>query len=115
MTDTNTDSIILPSSIAKIGSIFCGCSDPQLAWQWVFDYLEAKENGHFHHPEEGSEMIAVYLMDHLQMTEHGVSVAGAWLTDEGKEALAFLKEHGTDWQEKGTWIDKDGVMWGYLG
>lgn len=103
---------LLPLSIAKIDSCFCGCGDPEAAWGWVLTYLLGlKLHAPPNEPESGAEWVAIYLMDHLGMTEHGSCLHGAWLTDSGEEALAFLVEHGSGWQESNSagWIDAAGV------
>lgn len=37
-----------------------------------------------------AEMLIQYVADSLDWTEHGGSVGGAWLSDDGREALAHL-------------------------
>jgi len=41
--------------------------------------------------DEDVRLLVMYVADHLGWTEHGSSVYGAWLTDDGREALANLR------------------------
>lgn len=101
---------LLPASIVSISEVFCGCGSPQAAWAWVRDYLKERETGsNAPYPEAGLEWVAIYLMDHLGLTEHGSNIAWCWLTEGGKEALAFLEENGPDWASRGWWIDSEGT------
>lgn len=107
---------MLPDSIRDISACFCGCGSPDVAWQWVLDYLarhgDEDAAKRWTAAETGPEWIAVYLMDHLDLTEHGTGIRGAWLTERGEEALAFLREHGPDWDEKGYFVDSEGCSHG---
>lgn len=104
----------LPDPISKISSVFCGCGAHSTAWNWVFDYLErVSRKSYYESIDDGATLIAAYLMSHLGLTEHGSSIHGCWLTDAGSEALAFLNEHGSDWDQKAEWIDSSGLTWGY--
>lgn len=107
---------LLPESIREICECFCGCGSPEVAWQWILDYFTSLESKDFINRwrpgETGPEYIAVYLMGHLDLTEHGTSVRGCWLTDKGKEALSFLREYGPEWDDKGWWVDSTGCCHG---
>lgn len=35
------------------------------------------------------------------------------MTDEGKEALAFLRKYGYDWKDKGQFVDSEGCYHGF--
>lgn len=102
----------LPDSVMRVDDCFCGCGEPEKAWTWVRDYLEriddSKKPDWFKHPDTGAELVAVYLMDHLRLSEHGSSIGGSWTTEDGKEVLAFLKANGVDWKETGYWVDSRG-------
>lgn len=102
---------LLPEPIVRIAEVFCGCGSPEAAWTWVRDYLKEHESGssNLRYPETGLEFVAIYLVDHLGLTEHGSNIAWCWLTEEGKGALAFLEEHGPDWASSGWWIDREGT------
>jgi hypothetical protein len=103
---------LLPESIRKIDECFCGCGEPEKAWRWVLVYLTELETRTAHVPTTGLEYIAVYLLNHLGITEHGTSVRGAFLTEAGKEAQAFLSQHGCEWNDTGYWIDSKGFSHG---
>lgn len=100
---------LLPAPIAKLHDIMCGCGDPEAVWAWVLAYLTERNalDGGWR-PKTGTDYLAVYLLDDLGLTEHGATIRVAWLTDTGRECLAFLEEHGASWQGKGWWIDADG-------
>jgi hypothetical protein len=106
---------LLPEYIREITEIFCGCGQPETAWQWIKDYLtlchERKWEKGCWAPETGQDYLAVYLMDHLRLTEHGTSVRYCWLEKKGEQVLAFLNEHGVDWED-GKWVDEAGTSWG---
>lgn len=106
---------LLPKSMCDLSDTFCGCGDPELAYQWISDYLTriSNQNTSYKVPTTGPEYIAIYLMDHLGFTEHGSTIHGSWLTDRGKEVLEFISNNGTDWQEK-EWIGVDGVYRGTI-
>lgn len=107
---------VLPDGIMKLSRTMCGCGEPDLAWQWILDFLKRKndkEGNWYWAPDSGGDLIAIYLMDHLGLTEHGTSVNGGWLTSEGEKALAFLVEHGIRWQDDKNiwWVGSDGVSY----
>ena len=73
---------------------WCQCGNPENVTAMAFLYLTAvshkvdrttaqQETGI---PDEAWQLLS-YICDWLEWTEHGGSVAGAWLTDTGKEAL----------------------------
>jgi hypothetical protein len=104
----------LPASVVHLDDMFCGCGDTSAAWDWVKEYLLRLHQrddgaGWTWKPETGAEYIAAYLLDHLELTEHGSTIRCPWLTDSGREMLAFLEAEGSDWQDKGPWVDADGI------
>lgn len=84
---------------------FCGCMDPKGMADQIVDYLAivARREGELSNwesaramlyerfPEEWYRLLIQYLVDDKELTEHGGSVGGAWLTDAGKEWLARLR------------------------
>jgi len=94
--------ITVPEGIAKVSAVFCGCGRPQDAWKTVHDYLERFGRCDLRKPElnTGEAYITAYLLSHLGLIEHGGSVGGSWTTPLGVGAAAFLREHGSEWQDK---------------
>lgn len=104
---------MLPEPIARIARVFCGCGCPDDAWGWVAEYLGKLERKEPIGDDFGGEvMICLYLMAHLELTEHGGSVYGCWLNPDGETALRFLRENGVDWADKGRFVDSQGCSWG---
>lgn len=96
------------SKAAKIRTIIgrldlCGCGT-NAHWEIVLKLLEMAEdhdkNGSFYGPD-GSELatwieFGAKVLDSWDLTEHGTGIGGAWLTDEGKLLLEFLRDFGTE-------------------
>lgn len=112
----------LPEAVVKVVNIFCGCGNPEAAWQVIRNYLHefslmgddwGKRTLEI---ETGEQYIVAYLLDHLKLTEHGGSVGGSWLTDDGEEVLTFLNKWGANWQEEKSveFVDKDGTSYSQL-
>ena len=83
--------------IALLG--FCGCGAEDDALDFVLEALECfedRENGygriHALVPRNGMGAFVLYQFDHLGLIEHGSTVRGSWLTDDGRAVLAFLRE-----------------------
>jgi hypothetical protein len=123
----------LPDCVARLDEYFCGCGEPSEAWQCVRDYLRIAQSGYAGLSRDFTswagltrdlprkwpygdprDMFVAYVLAHLRYTEHGVSIRGAWLTDDGKELLRFLETEGCDWCDQGEWIDSEGVSRGRL-
>lgn len=99
----------LPAGIARVGRIFCGCCTVENTWGAVFAELERCERAE----HKGDDGLAAAICDHCGLTDHGTSIRGAWLTDSGKESLAFLREYGIGFISDGFWLDvENGVCWG---
>jgi hypothetical protein len=98
----------LPDGIMHLAEIFCGCVTTENTWQPIIDELERLDRGEYKRDDD----LAASIVDHLKLSEHGTSIRGGWLTPLGKEALEFLREHGADWADKGTWIGSDGCSYG---
>lgn len=80
---------------------FCGCGDHDEVERQFFDYLngtaewwrivkETEPRWDEYPPRPDADYLTMYLCDALGWTEHGGSVGGAWLTDDGRKALANL-------------------------
>lgn len=85
---------------------WCGCGDPETAKRVIRDYLEIVDNNSDEKRKElknrfGAEYVydnelllcLAYTLDAVEFTEHGSSVGGAWLADEGKMFLWLLKHN----------------------
>jgi hypothetical protein len=77
-------------------SWFCGCGAPDdaadalrrlLLWHERRDDVEEL---YVLLPDTGMQYLLLYTLDRYELTEHGGSVIGAWLTDKGKAILAAL-------------------------
>lgn len=86
----------------KLG--WCGCGCPGEAMRAVAKYLEARS---LEYPESDKKMneffppsgddnplvlCLAYTLDAARFTDHGSSVFGCWLTDDGKYFLWAIKE-----------------------
>lgn len=101
---------LVPEGIEILAGMFCGCGEPEKAWEWVLAYLSSLESDRKCRLKTGADYVAAYALDHCRLTEHGSSICFPWLTDTGKEALAFLREHGPGWAEAGIWwINSEGT------
>jgi hypothetical protein len=80
--------------IKRIG--LCGCGSGS-GWECVLDVLQEAEN----HTDDGFYRdrwfeFAAHMLDSRGMLDHGVGIGCAWLTDDGKLLLEFLRAFGTD-------------------
>lgn len=84
------DPEFIPSVTAELG--WCGCGDPDAIDALMLTYL-SEQPGWEHAPTQGNDvrLLLAYIADDLAWTEHGSSVFGAWLTDDGKQALSNLQ------------------------
>lgn len=99
----------------------CGCGCPDSTIEAIRDYLEivrirhTKDDGgfdracaimqeKFHHNyvcDDSLLQFMAYLLDDKGLTEHGSSINGAWLTDEGEVCLEVLNMYlGLDDEEE---------------
>jgi hypothetical protein len=89
---------------------FCGCGGPEESLSYVRDCLRhianleivrESKDGEYDAAYQAWEKAGVelmgkavyftcYVLDQKQLTDHGVSVGGAWLTTKGKELLEDL-------------------------
>lgn len=84
---------------------WCGCGDPDIAKRVVRDYLEVindkfdsdvtfeKKFGVDLVYDNDLLLCLAYTIDAAGFTEHGSSISGAWLTDEGKMFLWLLQQN----------------------
>ena len=88
---------------------FCGCGNPEIVLEFVHKALQlikkrrdsnfneetnAELDKHFRSAEDDLfHQIAWYFLDRGRLIEHGGNVCGSWLTDKGKEFLAYLDAH----------------------
>jgi hypothetical protein len=84
------------------GDWFCGCGSPEDAAGALLKLLRLHP-GYEHQreldewlPDAGVRYLLLYQLDRAELTEHGGSVGGAWLTDRGKALRAGLEQEGTD-------------------
>lgn len=81
---------------------FCGCGSPEMAAEtlrMVLSMHPLYEHGAEFDalvPCEGLRMLLLYTLDHFELTEHGGTVGGGWLTDKGKAVLAALEREKSD-------------------
>lgn len=81
---------------------FCGCGDPTAATTRLRDIL--KLHPLYNHrdefealvPDNGLQYLLLYTLHHFDLTEHGGTVGGAWLTDKGKAVLEALNRESVD-------------------
>ena len=79
---------------------FCGCYDPQPAWEALRDVLGCyPDEGHADREKletlegrHGAGMLTLllYLLDATSLIEHGGNVYGSWLTPLGHDVLALI-------------------------
>lgn len=91
----------------------CGCgTKPSTSWPIIKSLLERAEDheshGSFYDSMGGTPSDWVELLAHVlsswRLIEHGTSIGYAWLTENGKLILSFLREFGTDEGEWPEWI-----------
>lgn len=85
---------------------WCGCGTPEIAKKVIRDYLEIVDNNYYEKRDGLKKRFGVeyvynnelllclaYALDAAEFTEHGGSVGGAWLADEGVMFLWLLKHN----------------------
>ncbi len=93
----------MPENVVKIWRLICGCSDTTKTWTWILEYLTkcASEDSYLNDDDlSGGEILAMNLLRDLGFTEHGTSIRGSWITDNGKEIIEFINKMGIDWTDK---------------
>lgn len=82
---------------------FCACGSPEDAFEALAKALRIISHDRWLDelkawiPDDGLQLLLLYQLDKMDLTEHGGSVYGSWLSDKGKEVLAAL-EHARDHQ-----------------
>ena len=84
---------------------YCSCGSTEDMLEYVASLLRRMENrtiaqreNRAHDPsdefdyEDWPGMFALYVLDTLGLTEHGVSVRCSWLTDKGRELMEDVEE-----------------------
>jgi hypothetical protein len=96
--------VVVPQGVEALDAMFCGCGRPDLAWEAALAELKRCGDERVERPagdrDSGEWWVLAYLLSHLGLTEHGSSVASAWLDDPGREAITFLEKWGCDWQNE---------------
>ena len=83
--------------IDEIQKFCCGCGNPDLVWESIHKYLENYSltgddcNKRTISLDTGEALFLAYFLTEIGLLEHGGSVHGSWLSDEGKEVLEFLR------------------------
>jgi hypothetical protein len=81
---------------------FCGCGDPEAAAQALLSLLKNPSlyrNEYFYQtvlPDPGTRYLLLYILDRFELTEHGSSIYGAWLTEKGKAVRDALAREESD-------------------
>ena len=95
---------------------WCGCDTPEEVDRMMLAYLRSRDEKGWPKTEpEGvsadATLLLSYMAARLDWTEHGGSVGGAWLSDDGKEALANLEvivaQHDLDDQDESGRVSED--------
>lgn len=110
--------------LAKLKSLkFCNCGNPEEGYAALRDTLAAYDNDEavggwegrcertdkwWKERGDGYAHLLLYFIDTAGLLEHGGSVGGSWLSEEGKLVLAFLRQWGVD---PDGWIDEEGDVW----
>lgn len=76
----------VPAGIERLKELLCGCASDAVE-QEILTELTRAEMGVYRDPET----FCTHVLDHLELLEHGCAIRGAWLTDDGKEALAWMR------------------------
>lgn len=111
----------MPDPVVRVAETFCGCGNPEAAWQTVREYLHnfSLRGDDWDKRtlllETGEQYIVAYLLDHLKLIEHGSSINGSWLTDDGETVLEFLNKWTANWQENESveFLDKAGTSYSH--
>jgi hypothetical protein len=82
------DDGVVVECLGRLQDIICGCANDAATWGKVLEELERLERGDYKPDDD----LVCAIVDYAGLSEHGVSIRGGWLTDKGREALAFLRE-----------------------
>lgn len=83
---------------------FCGCGSPEVATAALLRLLRLHPLYDPSHqrelqawlPDEGVRYLLLYQLDRLELTEHGGTVDGAWLSETGEALRAALERESLD-------------------
>lgn len=81
---------------------FCGCGSPEDACAALLRLLDLhplyqhREELEAWIPDNGIRMLVLYHLDRLDLTEHGGTVEGAWLTADGTRVRDALRAEAAD-------------------
>src|SRR3990167_2016930 len=83
---------------------FCHCGSPELAVRALRGLLALHplfEPGRWEDlerfvPDEGVRLLVLYTLAQFDLTRHGGTVEGAWLSDKGHAVLAALNQEAAD-------------------
>lgn len=89
--------IRVPESVGMVCNHICGCGPAEAAWRELLRLLRLHAADSWQPPGTDAESLLVNLLNGIGLFEHGTSVNGSWLTEQGEQVLAFLEEHGTGW------------------
>lgn len=80
---------------------WCGCGAPDAAGQFLLKILKSFDDYHAGKitwqqrdaliSDEGIRYFVYYVIAEKDLTEHGTSVNGSWLTDKGREIMEDLE------------------------
>lgn len=95
---------------------WCGCGSPEEASARLRDVLalhplyEHRAEIDALIPDSGFQYLILYTLDHFDLTEHGGTVGGGWLTDKGKAVLEALNREAASNYEA---LSENACMHGY--
>lgn len=87
------------------GLRFCGCGNPEAVYVLVRDLLAlapfyenqaAVRERIGTSQDDAARYVVLYVLDGAGLTEHGSSIAGAWLTAKGRHYLPLMRRHEYD-------------------
>ena len=115
------DALKVRGIIEKMG--LCGCGT-DAHWETVLHLLERAENhdknGSFYKFQLGNDSedvrdswveFGAKVLDSWGLVEHGTGIGWAWLTDDGKLLLRYLRDFGTNDSVEGMQDDGKWPMW----
>ena len=89
--------VIGPPSVAREFE-WCGCGDSAEIDAAMLDYLRRIDRNDYGDYEDIAYMLLAYLADARGWADHGTTIRCAWLTEDGKEAMANLDGLVTPWR-----------------
>lgn len=70
---------------------FCCCGDVSKGLKAIKECLEAVESKEAKDESDFRFYVLFYVLDKLELTEHGFSIYGSWLSEKGKDVLTVLR------------------------